>query len=75
MVSDDVYERLNRIKRPDESFSNVIRRLLDYKSKLMSVAGARTITVKELELVRKIFEKQEELDELKRIYLLELMEK
>ena len=75
MVSDDVYEKLNRIKNPGESFSNVIKRLLDYKPKLMSVAGAKTITVKEWELVKKIFEKQEELDDIKRKYLLELMKK
>lgn len=47
MVSDDVYERLKRIKRPGESFSDVIRRLLKYKPRLIEIAGSKTVTVKD----------------------------
>jgi predicted CopG family antitoxin len=75
MVSDDVYERLKRIKRPGESFSDVIRRLLEYKPRLMEIAGSKTVTVKDWEKVMAIFKDQEKLDDVRRRYLLGLIEK
>ncbi|MEM3545986.1 MAG: antitoxin VapB family protein [Candidatus Bathyarchaeia archaeon] len=52
ILSDDVYEQLSRMKRPGESLSDVIRRLLKYRLKLTEVAGSKTITVKDWERVK-----------------------
>jgi len=75
MVSDDLYERLRRMKRPGESFSDVIARLLEAKPKLSDIAGSKTISKKDWEEVKKKFEMQEELNEIRRKYLLELIGK
>ena len=40
MISNEVYTRLRAIKRDDESFSELIRRLLNYKkTSLLDLAG------------------------------------
>ncbi|MHA1637597.1 MAG: antitoxin VapB family protein [Candidatus Thorarchaeota archaeon] len=40
MISNEVYTRLRSIKRDDESFSDLIRRLLNYKkTSLLDLAG------------------------------------
>jgi len=74
MIADDIYERLKRMKRPGESFSDVIARLLEKKPKLSDIAGSKTITKKDWEKVKKKFKIQEELNEIRRKYLLELIE-
>lgn len=58
MVSDEVYARLRTRKRGDESFSDLLRRLLNYeKTSLLDLAGtwpfSRKVT---LELERSIEE-------------------
>ena len=41
MISNEVYIQLRSQKKPDESFSELIRRLLNYKrSSLLDLAGA-----------------------------------
>jgi len=75
MVSEEVYERLKRMKRPGESFSDVINRLLRYKPRLMEIAGSKTISIKEWEEVKKALKDREKLDEVRIKYLLELMSK
>jgi len=58
-VKEGVYTRLLDAKKGDESFSDVIERLLDGKSDLMSYAGVLSddkefaVAVKDIEEVRK----------------------
>ena len=61
-VSDDVYELLSRIKLPEESFSDVIRRSLR-RGKLSEIAGSKTISKEEWEKMSRAFETQRRLDE------------
>ncbi|MBS7618149.1 antitoxin VapB family protein [Candidatus Bathyarchaeota archaeon] len=63
MLSDDVYEQLNRMKGLRESFSDVIRRLLKYRPKLTEVAESKTITVEDWEMVKEAFKVQKKMDE------------
>ena len=45
MISDEVYEELKRLKKPGESFSDVIKKLLSSrKGGLLELAGSGTIT-------------------------------
>ncbi len=45
MVSDEVYEELKRLKGPEESFSDVIKKLLaSRRGSLLDMAGSGTIT-------------------------------
>jgi predicted CopG family antitoxin len=39
-IKEDVYNKLSEAKKGEESFSDVIQRLLEGKSELMSYAGA-----------------------------------
>ena len=73
MVSDEIYEKLKRMKRPGESFSDVIGRLLSYKPKLSEIAGSGTISSSDWERVKEVFRKRDELDEIRRRYLLGLI--
>ena len=61
-VSDDVYELLSKIKLPEESFSDVIRRSLR-RGKLSEIAGSKTISKEEWEKMSRAFETQRRLDE------------
>ena len=72
MLSDDVYEKLKRMKRRGESFSDVISRLLK-KPKLLDVAGSMTVKKEDWETVKVRFQVQKDLDEIRRRYLLELI--
>jgi predicted CopG family antitoxin len=73
MVSDELYEQLRRMKRPGESFSKVINRLLKHKVKLTEVAGSKTITSREWEEVEEAFKNRDKLDDARREYLLRLI--
>ena len=74
MVSDDVYERLKRMKKPGESFSDVISRLLNYKPKLSEIAGSGTISIRDWEKIKEVFKDRDKLDDVRRKYLLGLIE-
>lgn len=63
-VSDEVYEMLKKLKLPEESFSDVIKRLIKRGGRLSDIAGSGTITkrgweeLKKLRLRRKKFEEE-----------------
>jgi len=56
-VSDEVYELLKRFKLPGESFSDAIKRAIKRGGRLMDIAGTKTITKEEWELVEKAMRK------------------
>lgn len=57
-LMDDAYERLKSLKGPEESFSDIIRRLTSEKGNILEFAGAwKNLSEKEGEdLKRKIME-------------------
>jgi predicted CopG family antitoxin len=69
-VSDDVYELLSRLKLPNESFSDTIKRLAK-KPKLSEIAGSKTVTKDQWMRVEEIFKRQEQYDIKRRKSLLE----
>lgn len=50
-IREDVYKKLSAIKQDDESFSEIIDRLLEKKTSLSSFAGIFKADDKELEIV------------------------
>ncbi len=62
-VSDDIYESLSKLKLPDESFSDVIRKSIKKGVRLSDIAGSRTITKEDWQKVTLAFEGQRALDE------------
>ena len=71
MLSDDVYEALKKEKKPKESFSDVIRRLLERKRpKISELAGKRTVTREEWLEVEEAFRAQRRLTDRRRDLLL-----
>ena len=58
-VSDEVYELLKKVKMPEESFSDVIKRSLQRGAKLSDIFGSGTITLKEWNEVRSLLNKAE----------------
>jgi len=75
MVSEDVYNELKKLKRPGESFSDVIRRLLSRKPKLSDIAGRKTISKKDWEELKEIFSSRDEMDRIRREILLKMLGK
>ncbi|MBS7649765.1 MAG: antitoxin VapB family protein [Candidatus Bathyarchaeia archaeon] len=73
MLSEEIYYQLKKIKRPEESFSDVISRLLKNKPKLLEIAGGKTISVKDWENLREAFRDRDMLDDVRRQYLLGLI--
>ena len=71
-ISDEVYKNLSKLKRKNESFSDVIKRLLK-QSSLTEIAGTKTYTEAEWEKVKNAFKKQEELDHERRRALIKQM--
>jgi len=43
-VSDEVYKKLKKAKKPGESFSSAIKRSLEMRPKLSEIAGNRTLS-------------------------------
>lgn len=72
-VADDVYTTLKRLKRENESFSDVIRRLLGKGAMLQDLAGRKTFSTEEWKEVQKVFENQKAIDSDRRRRLLEEM--
>ena len=56
-VSDETYELLTRFKLPGESFSDVIKRLVNRGGKLMDLAGKKTITREQWACINNEYEK------------------
>ena len=73
-ISNDVYKNLSKLKRKNESFSDVIKRLLNHVT-LAEIAGTQTYTEEDWQKVKNAFKKQEELDhERKRALIKQMME-
>jgi predicted CopG family antitoxin len=70
-VSDDVYESLNRLKLENESFSEVIRRLLEKKALLSDIAGTKTFSFNEWAEIKIAFSNQDDFDTKRKKALLE----
>ena len=71
-VSDDIYESLAKLKRENESFSEVIRRLLEHKGSLLDIANTKTFTKEEWSSVANVFSKQNQLDNKRKQELLKM---
>ena len=69
-ISDDIYKALSKMKRSNESFSDVIRRLLPGKSMLQDLIGRKTFTQEEWSDVKKAFASQKQLDDQRKKSLL-----
>lgn len=69
-ISDDIYQSLSKIKRANESFSDVIRRLLPGKSMLQDLIGRKTFTQDEWSDVKQAFGSQKQLDDRRKKSLL-----
>ena len=72
-VSDEVYKVLNQLKLGNESFTDVIKRLLPPKSMLSDIAGTRTFSYQEWSEVQDAFKEQRALDNERMKKLLERM--
>jgi predicted CopG family antitoxin len=62
-VTDDVYKVLNQLKLENESFSDVIKRLLPPKSMLSDIAGTKTFSYQEWSQIQDAFKDQRALDD------------
>ncbi len=62
-VTDDVYKVLNQLKLENESFSDVIKRLLPPKSMLSDIAGTKTFSYQEWSQIQNAFKDQRALDD------------
>jgi len=60
-VSDEVYQLLKRSKRPSESFSMVVGRILG-KGKLADIAGTAILSKKDWAATKRMMEEAEGLD-------------
>lgn len=69
-VADDVYKQLVTLKRPGESFSDVLRRLLKTRRRISDLAGSATLTVKEWREVLERKRAQDRMDRERRESLL-----
>lgn len=58
-VSDETYELLKSSKGEDESFSELIKRSLKKRSKLVNVIGSNTISKDDWKKIKKVIEKAE----------------
>lgn len=52
-VSNEVYEMLKKIKLPDESFSDVIMKLIKRRGSLLDIVGSKIITEKGWKMLMK----------------------
>ena len=63
MVSDEVYEALKRLKRPRESFSDVIKRLISLKrGNLLELVGSKAIAEEGAKLLEEYLRKMRRVD-------------
>lgn len=59
-IMDCVYEDLVKRKRPDESFSNEITRLIGKKKSIMDLAGSWKISEEDVERMKSTIKKMRE---------------
>lgn len=57
-LADDVYNDIKRLKRRDESFSDVIRRLIKTRGMISDIAGSATLSLEEWMEMKKLKEEQ-----------------
>ena len=62
-VADDVYKELKRMKRRDESFSELLRRLIKTRGMISDLAGTATLTSEEWMKMKELSKEQAALDE------------
>jgi len=62
-VADDVYKELKRLKRRDESFSELLRRLIKTRGAISDLAGSATMSSEEWMNLKEMSKEQEALDE------------
>ena len=58
-VSDEVYKKLKKAKMPGESFSSTIKRSLELRPKLSSVAGTKILSREDWIETRRVLAKSE----------------
>ena len=61
-LADDVYKQLKCLKRRNESFSGLIRRLLKTRVNISDLAGSTTLSLEEWSALMEIQERQDSLD-------------
>ena len=69
-VADDVYKDLKRLKRRDESFSELLRRLIKTRGMISDLAGSATLSSEEWMKLKELKEEQAEIDEERSLSLL-----
>jgi len=62
-LADDVYKDLKRLKRENESFSDVIRRLMKNRGEIADLAGSATLSLDEWLEMKKLKEEQAKEDQ------------
>lgn len=62
-LADDVYRNLKRLKRENESFSDVIRRLMKNRGEIADLAGSATLSLDEWLEMKKLKEEQAKEDQ------------
>lgn len=62
-LADDVYRNLKRLKRENESFSDVIRRLIKNRGEIADLAGSATLSLDEWLEMKKLKEEQAKKDQ------------
>ncbi|MEX2701680.1 MAG: antitoxin VapB family protein [Candidatus Baldrarchaeota archaeon] len=76
-ISDEVYEKLKKMKLEGESFSDVINRLIERRTKISDIAEMNILTEEEAkkieELLKKLREERIKIEKERKERLLELM--
>ena len=76
-ISDEVYEKLKKMKLEGESFSDVINRLIERRTKISDIAEMDILTEEEAkkieELLKKLREERIKMEKERKERLLELM--
>jgi predicted CopG family antitoxin len=69
-VADDVYKELKRLKRRDESFSELLRRLIKTRGMISDLAGSATMSSEEWMKLKELKTEQAALDKERSLSLL-----
>lgn len=74
-LAEDVYRDLKRMKREDESFSDLIRRLMKTRGVISDLAGTATLSTEEWLELNKLRAKQDAADKKRKELLLSHQER